>query len=75
MSEVTGATLFVNAPPLYIQESAIPKALIDDLLRTSKQREHEAGQTTADLFADFNASPRAWTRPSSTSMTRTGPTA
>ncbi|MDP1982966.1 MAG: site-specific DNA-methyltransferase [Sulfuritalea sp.] len=31
-----------------------PKALIDDLLRETKEREHEAGQTTADLFSDFN---------------------
>ena len=46
--------LVVHAPPLYIQEKVHPKALIDDLLRTTKEREHEAGQTTADLFADFN---------------------
>ena len=46
--------LLVQAPPLYIQEKVHPKALIDDLLRSTKAREHEAGQTTADLFADFN---------------------
>jgi adenine-specific DNA-methyltransferase len=46
--------LVVHAPPLYIQEKVHPKALIDDLLRETKEREHEAGQTTADLFADFN---------------------
>jgi adenine-specific DNA-methyltransferase len=34
----------VNAPPLYIQEKVHPKVLIDDLLRTTKEREHEAGQ-------------------------------
>lgn len=46
--------LVVNAPPLYIQEKIHPKALIDELLRESKQSEHDAGMTTADLFADFD---------------------
>src|ERR1035437_5572022 len=46
--------LVVHAPPLYIQEKVHPKALIDDLLRETKESEHAAGQTTADLFADFN---------------------
>jgi len=46
--------LVVNAPPLYIQEKIHPKVLIDDLLRTSKEAEHEAGNLTSDLFADFN---------------------
>jgi adenine-specific DNA-methyltransferase len=50
--------LVVNAPPLYIQEKVHPKVLIDDLLRATKEREHEAGQTTADLFADFNGIPK-----------------
>ncbi len=50
--------LVVNAPPLYIQEKVHPKALIDDLLRTSREREHEAGQSTADLFTDFNGIPK-----------------
>ena len=50
--------LVVNAPPLYIQEKVHPKVLIDDLLRETKEREHEAGQTTADLFADFNGIPK-----------------
>ena len=45
--------LVVNAPPLYIQEKVHPKALIDDLLRTSNENTDEAG-TTLDLFADFN---------------------
>src|SRR5229473_6226424 len=49
--------LVVHAPPLYIQEKVHPKALIDDLLRATKEREHEAGQITADLFADFNGIP------------------
>ena len=50
--------LVVNAPPLYIQEKVHPKALIDDLLRETKEREHEAGQSTADLFSDFNGIPK-----------------
>jgi adenine-specific DNA-methyltransferase len=50
--------LVVHAPPLYIQEKVHPKVLIDDLLRTSKEREHEAGQFTPDLFADFNGIPK-----------------
>ncbi len=50
--------LVVHAPPLYIQEKVHPKALIDELLRESKEREHGAGQLTADLFADFNGIPK-----------------
>src|SRR5487761_2043820 len=50
--------LVVHAPPLYIQEKVHPKALIDDLLRETREREHEAGQTTADLFSDFNGMPK-----------------
>jgi adenine-specific DNA-methyltransferase len=50
--------LVVHAPPLYIQEKVQAKALIDDLLRETREREHEAGQTTADLFADFNGIPQ-----------------
>ncbi len=50
--------LVVQAPPLYIQEKVHPKVLIDDLLRTSKAAEHEAGMLTPDLFADFNGIPK-----------------
>jgi adenine-specific DNA-methyltransferase len=50
--------LVVHAPPLYIQEKVHPKALIDDLLRATRERAHEAGQTTPDLFADFNGIPK-----------------
>lgn len=50
--------LVVPAPPLYIQEKVHPKALIDDLLRETRERQHGAGQTTADLFADFNGIPK-----------------
>ncbi len=50
--------LVVHAPPLYIQEKVQPKVLIDDLLRETREREHDAGETTADLFADFNGIPK-----------------
>jgi adenine-specific DNA-methyltransferase len=50
--------LVVHAPPLYIQEKVQPKALIDELLRETRERENEAGQTTADLFSDFNGIPK-----------------
>lgn len=50
--------LVVHAPPLYIQEKVHPKVLIDDLLRTTKQREHDGGELTPDLFSDFNGIPK-----------------
>jgi adenine-specific DNA-methyltransferase len=50
--------LVVHAPPLYIQEKVHPKALIDDLLRETREREHEAGLLMPDLFADFNGIPK-----------------
>src|SRR5579871_3606578 len=50
--------LVVHAPPLYIQEKVHPKVLIDDLLRTTKERAHDTGQLTPDLFADFNGIPK-----------------
>jgi adenine-specific DNA-methyltransferase len=50
--------LVVQAPPIYIQEKVHPKALIDDLLRQTKESAHEAGQSTADLFSDFNGIPK-----------------
>jgi len=50
--------LVVNAQPLYIQEKVHPKVLIDDLLRATKERAHEAGTETPDLFADFNGIPK-----------------
>lgn len=53
-----GLDLVVNAPPLYIQEKVHPKALIDDLLRQTKERAHETGEATPDLFADFNGIPK-----------------
>ena len=50
--------LVVQAPPLYIQEKVHPKALIDDLLRDTRERAHEAGEIMPDLFADFNGIPK-----------------
>src|ERR1700693_5154399 len=34
--------LIVHAPPLYIQEKVHPKVLIDDLLRATKEHEHDS---------------------------------
>jgi len=51
------ADLVVQAPPLYIQEKVHPKALVDDLLRQSRERQHEGGDRMADLFSDFNGIP------------------
>ena len=50
--------LVVNAPPLYIQEKVHPKALIDDLLRQSKEQDYLSGKIIADLFSDFNGLPQ-----------------
>jgi adenine-specific DNA-methyltransferase len=50
--------LVVHAPPLYIQEKVHPKALIDDLLRQTRESQHEAGESTPDLFSDFNGIPK-----------------
>jgi adenine-specific DNA-methyltransferase len=50
--------LVVHAPPLYIQEKVHPKVLIDDLLRTTIEHEHNAGHAVLDLFADFNGIPK-----------------
>jgi adenine-specific DNA-methyltransferase len=50
--------LVVHAPPLYIQEKVHPKALIDDLLRQTRETRYEAGGVTPDLFADFNGIPK-----------------
>ncbi len=52
------SNLVVHAPPLYIQEKVQPKVLIDDLLRATKEHEHESGESTPDLFADFNGIPK-----------------
>ncbi len=49
--------LVVHAPPLYIQEKVHPRTLIDELLRATRERRHEAGEATLDLFADFNGLP------------------
>lgn len=56
--EQDASDLVVHAPPLYIQEKVHPKALIDDLLRHTRERAHEAGEIMPDLFADFNGLPK-----------------
>ena len=48
--------LVVNVPPLYIQEKVQPKALIDDLVRRSRNG-REPADHQIDLFADFNGLP------------------
>ncbi|MDE2861189.1 MAG: DNA methyltransferase [Chloroflexota bacterium] len=50
------ADLVVNAPPLYIQERVHPKALIDDLMRQSRNG-HKPDEYQTDMFADFNGLP------------------
>ncbi len=50
--------LVVQAPPLYIQEKVHPKALINELLRESKERQAETSNAIGDLFADFNGLPK-----------------
>ena len=45
-----------DAPPLYIQEKVHPKALIDDLKRSSKADAGPAAEQL-DLFSDFNGLP------------------
>jgi len=49
--------LVTQAPPLYIQEKVHPKALIDDLMQRSKEKDHASGKIMADLFSDFNGLP------------------
>ena len=56
--EQDAADLVVNAPPLYIQEKVHPKVLVDDLLRQTREKEHDRGARMADLFADFNGIPK-----------------
>ena len=62
--------LVVHAPPLYIQEKVHPKALIDDLLRQTRESHHDAGQFTPDLFADFNGIPKGVNCPASCWLSR-----
>jgi adenine-specific DNA-methyltransferase len=50
--------LVVPVPPLYIQEKVHPKALVDDLLRQTREQRHHAGEEAPDLFNDFNGLPK-----------------
>ena len=68
--------LVVHAPPLYIQEKVHPKVLIDDLLRAdTASASTKPGSSRPISSPTSTASRTAWTRPSSTSTTRTGRTA
>ena len=51
--------LVVPAPPLYIQEKVLPKALVDDLQRETEARRQEADPAPqpVSLFGDFNGLP------------------
>jgi len=50
--------LVVPTPPLYIQEKVHPKALIDELLKGTKQRTADTqGLLGGDLFQDFDGIP------------------
>ena len=46
--------LVVHVPPLYIQEKVHPKALIDDLLRRTRESGVKSLPPQTNLFADFN---------------------
>lgn len=50
--------LVVPTPPLYIQEKVHSKALIDDLLRRSKERAAQSDGLFGDLFQDFDGLPK-----------------
>ena len=49
--------LVVPCPPIYIQDKVHPKALIDDLLRRTKEREAETSGLFGDLFQDYDGIP------------------
>ena len=59
--EQDSSDLFVQAPPLFIQEKVHPKVLIDDLRRQRRNGHLREGggaaEAQADLFADFNGLP------------------
>src|SRR3972149_11646 len=55
--EQEGSARVAPAPPLYIQEKVHPKALIDDLLRRTRESRQDARGAQPDLFADFNGLP------------------
>src|SRR5438128_2137341 len=56
--EADAGDLVVAAPPLYIQEKVHPKALVDNLLRESRERAAKAPGAMLDIFADFNGLPK-----------------
>jgi hypothetical protein len=48
--------LEVDAPPIYIQEKILPRAIIEDLRRQTKERRTN-GDAQFDFFHDFNGLP------------------
>ncbi|GAK60600.1 DNA methylase [Candidatus Vecturithrix granuli] len=52
--EQDSADLEVPVVPIYIQEKIHPHAIIEDIRRQAKQTAQKQGETTLDLFADFN---------------------
>jgi adenine-specific DNA-methyltransferase len=50
--------LEVDAPPIYIQEKILPRAIIEDLWRQTKERRAD-GAAQFDFFHDFNGLPDA----------------
>ena len=53
--------LVIQAPPIYVQEKVHPKALVDDLLRETRERTDAAASAEKhqfELFAQFNGVPK-----------------
>src|SRR5690606_2941287 len=51
-----GRDLYVDAPPVYIQEKVHPRVIVERLRRETAAR-REAASEMPDLFADFNGRP------------------
>ena len=51
------APLEVMAPPIYVQERILPKAIIDDLRRHSENNPADDDEAQPQMFADFNGLP------------------
>ena len=65
--------LAVPAVPIYIQEKIHPQAIIEDA--AARRRKHGEAEPELDLFADFNGIDDFDRRSTSTTTSRTGPTA
>ena len=66
--------LVVPAPPLYCQEKIHPKALVDDLMRRSKEAGSKRPVRSSTYSRTSTGSRREWIARSSISMSRTGRT-